>query len=361
MFKKHKGFTLAEILIVVALLGTLMTVLMISVGAYFDKTRETGVRNDFNNMKTAIETVMRENSGLPKKSGASSGTNVWDKKKDAAASFNKTVNLINDCLDPNMKLVDGNDEDGNGYVVSGAVEGKEPRFTGLTNYAESGSPRVTEVTPEEFGTWSSGTTMVNGEGKKDKKIIVTTKTDPWGYNYSFYFQRRNEPDTLRNSDGDRIGRLDKVLITSWGCNGTEREAQYAMLIEYDNGTITIAQTGFQGENVNTIEVGVIDQPNASGRSRLIEAPRPATSEAVGYFIANKSTIVDKDNAVGKGYTSAVDSVDNNGNIQNSAYTEKPVRNLIYGSIINPDDIIARDINNYGNADLSQFDAQAFNS
>lgn len=315
--KKRKGFTLAEILIVVALLGILMTVLLVSVGSYFDKTRETGVRNDFNSMKTAIEVVMRENSGLPKKSGASSG----DKTADAAAGFNKTVNLINDYLDPNMKWVDAVDEDVttgeggaktyNGYVVVAAQEGKEPEFTGLTEDGES-------------LTLNSGAAADSGNYfNKGMKYIVSTKTDPWKYNYSVYFQRINKPAT--------VGRLDKVLITSWGSDGNEKEAQYAMLVEYDNGVITVAQAGFQGENLNTLKVGVITDNT-------------------------KVNTVTRDNAVGTGYDSTT---------QNKVYADKPEQNLIYGSIIAPNVIIAgagkADINNFGNADLTQFDADAFGS
>ena len=313
--KKRKGFTLAEILIVVALLGILMTVLLVSVGSYFDKTRETGVRNDFNNMKTAIEVVMRENSGLPKKTGAASGTTDEAKKKDSVESFNKTVGLINDYLDPNMKWVDAKDE-GDGYVVVDAQEGVDPKYTDITD-------------------------------ADTNKIIVSTKTDSWKYNYSIYFQRRNEPNTTRNSDGDKVGRLDKVLVTSWGSKGNEKEAQYALLVEYDKGTITIAQAGFQGENLNTLTVGVVDQKTDG-----------SASTATGYFVADKSTTIDRKNAVGKGYNA---DADNAGNTQNKEYTAKPVRNLIYGSIINPDTVITKDINNFGNADLRQFDAQAFNS
>lgn len=307
--KKRKGFTLAEILIVVALLGILMTVLLVSVGSYFDKTRETGVRNDFNSMKTAIEVVMRENSGLPKKSGAASTSDV----EDAAAGFNKTVNLINDYLDPNMKWVDGNDEDNAGYVVVAAQQGAEPKFTPLTKAGESN-------------------TKINGTVDETRKIIVSTKTDPWKYNYSVYFQRINKPAT--------VGRLDKVLITSWGSDGNEKEAQYAMLVEYDNGVITVAQAGFQGENLNTLKAGVID--NATGKYK-IEASTPV------------AVTITRDNAVGTGYDSATQD--------NKAYTVKPQQNLIYASIIDPNVIITTgaDINNFGNANLTQFDADAFGS
>ena len=276
--KKRKGFTLAEILIVVALLGILMTVLLVSVGSYFDKTRETGVRNDFNSMKTAIEVVMRENSGLPKKNGASSGTNDASKTKDAAAGFNKTVNLINDYLDPNLKWVDAVDEDGSGYVVVAAQAGAKPEFTSITEAGKSVTKKSDSTTFDE-----------------NKKFIVSTKTDPWKYNYSVYFQRINKPAT--------VGRLDKVLITSWGSDGNEKEAQYAMLVEYDNGVITVAQAGFQGENLNTLKVG--------------------------------DTPVTRGNAVA----------------------------TIYPGIVDADKILTTDvnINNFGNADLSKFDADAFGS
>ena len=288
--KKRKGFTLAEILIVVALLGILMTVLLVSVGSYFDKTRETGVRNDFNSMKTAIEVVMRENSGLPKKTGASSGNPT----ADAAAGFNKTVNLINDYLDPNMKWVDAVDEDVtgeggaktyNGYVVVAAQEGKEPKFTGLDNAGKS-------------LTLNSGATEDDDYFNQDMKYIVSTKTDPWKYNYSVYFQRTND-----NTPTTGKGRLDKVLVTSWGSDGTEKKAQYAMLVEYYNGVITVAQAGFQGENLNTLTVD--------------------------------DTPVTRGNAV----------------------------KTIYPGIVNADTILTTNvnINNFGNADLSKFDAEAYNS
>lgn len=316
--KKRKGFTLAEILIVVALLGILMTVLLVSVGSYFDKTRETGVRNDFNNMKTAVEVVMRENSGLPKKTGASSGVAV----SDAVDGFNKTVNLINDYLDPNMKWVDGNDEDHNGYVVTKAIEGYPASYTELT-VTDSGSTKVLGDT----GMFKN--TDITGAAVTQSKYIVSNKTDPWKYNYSVYFQRMNDPNT--------VGRLDKVLITSWGKDGNEKEAQFGMLIEYDNGVITIAQAGFQGENLNTLKVGVID--DATGKYKTED---------------DMTATITRDNAVGKGHSATNAKY-------TAAFTADSTSNLIYGSIIDPDGVIATDINNFGNANLTQFDAEAYNS
>lgn len=61
---KKKGFTLVEILIVVAVIGILFVTLIPRIDFAGDKARETGVKTDFRSFELAAEQVLRERAGL---------------------------------------------------------------------------------------------------------------------------------------------------------------------------------------------------------------------------------------------------------------------------------------------------------
>ena len=61
---KKPGFTLVEILIVVAVIGILFISLVPKIDFAGDKARETGVKTDFRSFELAAEQVLRENGGV---------------------------------------------------------------------------------------------------------------------------------------------------------------------------------------------------------------------------------------------------------------------------------------------------------
>jgi len=63
-FHKRSGFTLVEILIVVAVIGILFISLVPRIDFAGDKARETGIKTDFRSFELAAEQLLRENAGL---------------------------------------------------------------------------------------------------------------------------------------------------------------------------------------------------------------------------------------------------------------------------------------------------------
>ena len=61
---KKRGFTLVEILIVVAVIGILFVALVPRIDFAGDKARETGIKTDFRSFELAAEQLLRENAGL---------------------------------------------------------------------------------------------------------------------------------------------------------------------------------------------------------------------------------------------------------------------------------------------------------
>lgn len=61
-----KGFTLVEILIVVAVIGILFVTLVPRIDFAGDKARETGVKTNFRSFELAAEQLLRENAGISK-------------------------------------------------------------------------------------------------------------------------------------------------------------------------------------------------------------------------------------------------------------------------------------------------------
>lgn len=62
--ERKRGFTLVEILIVVAIIGILFISLVPRIDFAGDKARETGIKTDFRSFELAAEQLIRENAGL---------------------------------------------------------------------------------------------------------------------------------------------------------------------------------------------------------------------------------------------------------------------------------------------------------
>ena len=60
----RKGFTLVELLVVIAVIGILFVVLISKVDFATDKAKETGVKTDFRSYQLSMEQVAREQTGF---------------------------------------------------------------------------------------------------------------------------------------------------------------------------------------------------------------------------------------------------------------------------------------------------------
>ena len=95
------GFTLVEILIVVAVIGILFVTLVPRIDFAGDKARETGVKTNFRSFELAAEQLLRENAGISKHDtlaklcAANGGLNLY---LDAGLKFDATG--VSASLDP---------------------------------------------------------------------------------------------------------------------------------------------------------------------------------------------------------------------------------------------------------------------
>ncbi|KAB2952746.1 prepilin-type N-terminal cleavage/methylation domain-containing protein [Heliorestis acidaminivorans] len=66
IFQNQQGFSLIELIVVVAVIGILIVVMIPKVGGAPDKAKLAGVKSDFLAIETAVRSHFLENSKLPK-------------------------------------------------------------------------------------------------------------------------------------------------------------------------------------------------------------------------------------------------------------------------------------------------------
>jgi general secretion pathway protein G len=65
MKSRHGGFTLVEVLLVVAILGILSTIAVVAVAKHMDKAREAATKTTIKNLKTILSTYYMDTGSYP--------------------------------------------------------------------------------------------------------------------------------------------------------------------------------------------------------------------------------------------------------------------------------------------------------
>ncbi len=77
MFQKQKGFTLVELLIVIAIIGLLATLAIVSLTSAQQKARDTKRVADIKAIQTALELEWNDNPGYPNSTSATNPVSDW--------------------------------------------------------------------------------------------------------------------------------------------------------------------------------------------------------------------------------------------------------------------------------------------
>lgn len=151
--KKKKGFSLVELMIVIAVIAILFVVLVSRAGFATNKAKEAGVKTDFRAFSTASEQMLRENSGMAGYEDMTAVTRDLNVYLDEALKFDVNGSSLKadpwnkayalqfisaDSTDTNIGSAIAEDESGagnNGALIflSGGQDGKLSTATDDTN------------------------------------------------------------------------------------------------------------------------------------------------------------------------------------------------------------------------------------
>ncbi len=94
MFKnKNKGFTIIELIVVIAIIGVLAGIVAVNVNNYLKKSRDARRKTDISQLMAALELYYIERGEYPISGGASSPNSLWSNSGDT--SWNTLQTALN--------------------------------------------------------------------------------------------------------------------------------------------------------------------------------------------------------------------------------------------------------------------------
>lgn len=181
-FKNKKGFTLVEVMTVVALIAILFVIFVPRIDFSTNKVREAGIQSDFRSYQLAFEQVARQNSGY---------TYTDDAKADGSAegkwyAEQKLANAINSYLDKKLQI-----------------------------------------------------TLTDGGVVSDTEV-----KDPWGVPYKFAYDSATDSVYLICAGADKQMTGDTATALLDGSSNLENKDNYSISVKYAVDGLSIKTTGF---------------------------------------------------------------------------------------------------------------------
>jgi prepilin-type N-terminal cleavage/methylation domain-containing protein len=344
-FKKRKGFTLVELLIVVAIIAIMSAAMLSQFLPYSDKARETAAKKDIINMNTVVKAFAVENGFLPEES-----LDADNPRSIAAVMQSKGIKWTGD--DNGVKDPWGNPyyyglTEDSYYIASPGKDGKLSTSDDISlikgQVVKKKSPlnrdaipsaskkvngdHVADV-PEGFvGIWDAQDLakigVVTGYPIDGKYIVMDdidlSEYDDWtprGGNYSFRGEFNGNNYTISNLRIRSAHGLPRLGLFGWVDNGAIIENVILTNVDMD-----INQTG--GALVGSITDGIIRNCSVSGQITSTSWVGGIVGEAYNAEISgciNNATINSTSNAggiVANTVNSNISDCTNNGSIHGS--------------------------------------------
>lgn len=198
----RKGFTMMELVVVIAVLGIIMVVLMPRLTSGTDKAKELGVGKEFKDFNDAVETIFTENSRLPE---ATATVVPAAYSENPALYTEKSTDPVHTSF-----VVKFNTYIDDYFAIDVVNEGKNGESLNLT--------------------------AVQAEDSTHGGHYATTAQDPFGATYGVIISRDN---------GLIPGIEEKVLVYSRGKSLTTDKADFLTLTIYKDGKISKCNAGFK--------------------------------------------------------------------------------------------------------------------
>lgn len=191
MFKKLRGFTLTELLIVMSIIGILATITLVGIKSAREKSKVSKVKTDVSNITLSITNLYTDTRRYP---GGQRSLKVWYKQIDGSTPLATTENDINGIYE--IKKAN--------TLYNGIFLNNNGSFWGATAVGWNG-PYYTGAT-----------------------------VDPWGKSYFFTYryrpQRRSDTETVRMTSG--VASAGKDNAWGVGCDDI-----YSVMYSEDDATV----------------------------------------------------------------------------------------------------------------------------
>lgn len=168
--RKEKGFTLIEILIVVAIIALLSTIVLVGVGTFRSRGRDARRISDLSQVQNGLELYYTKNGTYPDAS-------AWDKLQ-AALTGSAGLGIVNVPNDPTTGWNYGycTDATKTKYVLGAYLEDTtNPALKQNTNELSAASPTGIGCAPSTVGTPGSGAKCSSASALTNKFCIGITQ------------------------------------------------------------------------------------------------------------------------------------------------------------------------------------------